>query len=59
MGLFDFIEEAVDAAVSLPGKTLEVTAETVVRLPELPIKAVQGIVKGVEKGIEKVEDALD
>ncbi len=59
MGLFDFIEDAMDAAIELPGKILEVGAETVTRLPEIPIKAVEGIVKGVEKGIEKVEDALD
>lgn len=59
MGLFDFIEDAMDAAIELPGKVIETSAEAVTRLPEIPIKAVQGLVNGVEKGIEKVEDALD
>lgn len=59
MGLFDIFEDALDAAISLPGKIIETGAEAVTRLPEIPIKMVEGAIKGVEKGIEKVEDALE
>lgn len=59
MGIFDLFEDALDAAVSLPGKVLEAGAEAVTRLPEIPIKAAEGIVKGVEKGMEKLGEAID
>ena len=52
-------EEAMDAVVSLPGKVIEVAAETVIRLPEIPIKIVEGTVKGVEEGVKKLEKAFD
>jgi len=58
MGLFDLLDEALDAAVDLPGKVLEKGAEAVIRIPEAGIKAVKGVVKGVEKGVEKIDDSL-
>jgi hypothetical protein len=58
MGLFDILEDVIDAAIELPGKVLETTVETVVRIPEVGIKAVEGVVTGVEKGIEKVDKAI-
>ena len=48
MGIFDFIEDVVEGAV-----------ETVVRLPEIPIRTVKGVIKGVEKGVEKIGDSFD
>lgn len=59
MGFFDIFNEALDAAVSLPGKILEAGAEAVVRSPEVIIKAGHGLVKGVEKGADKVGDAIN
>lgn len=59
MGLFDVFEGALDALVNLPGAIIEGAAETIVRLPEIPIKAVEGLVNGIEKGADKVMDALD
>ena len=55
----DVSRDALDAAIELPGKVLETGAEIVTRIPEIPIKAVEGIARGVEKGVKKVEDALD
>jgi len=59
MGLFDLVDDALDAAVDLPGKIIEKGAEAVTRIPEAGIKAVKGAIKGVEKGVEKLEDAVD
>ena len=63
MGMFDFIgdivEAGLDVAIKAPGKVLEVTAETVVRLPEVGVRAVQGLADGVEKGAEKLSKAID
>lgn len=59
MGFFDFLDDALDGLIELPGKILEAGAETVIRLPEIPIKAVEGLAKGVEKGAEKLGDAID
>jgi len=59
MGLFDLLDDAMDAAIDLPGKVIKTAAEGVTRIPEAGIKAVKGLVDGVEKGIEKVDDALD
>ena len=56
MGLFDDI---FDEIIDLPGKVLEAGCEAVTRLPEMGIKAVEGVVKGVEKGVEKTMDAID
>lgn len=56
MGLFDDI---IDTVIEMPGKVLEKTVETVVRVPEVGIKAVQGITEGVESGVEKVAKSLD
>ncbi len=58
MGIFDLFEDLVDTAIKLPGRVLETAAETVVRLPEIPIKAAEGLVKGVEKGVEKLGDSI-
>ena len=49
----------LDGLFDLPEKIVEGAAEAATRLPEIPIKAVKGLVKGVEKGVEKVEEALD
>jgi hypothetical protein len=38
---------------------MNVTFETVARVPEAGIKVVTGAIEGVEKGIEKVEKSLD
>ena len=56
MGIFD---DFLGGVFSLPGKIVETTVEAVVRLPEVPIKIVKGVVDGVEKGIEKLDDAVD
>lgn len=56
MGLFD---DLLDAVVTLPGAVVEVAAEAIVRVPEVGIKVVQGVVNGVESGIDKVSKALD
>lgn len=48
MGIFDFIEDVVEGAV-----------ETVVRLPEIPIRTVKGVVKGIKEGVDKVIDSFD
>ena len=58
MGLFDFIEDAIDVAIDLPGKVVETAVETITRIPEVGIKVVEGAIDGVEKGIEKIDDAL-
>ena len=58
MGLFDFIEGVIDVAAELPGAIIETSVETVVRLPEVGIKVVEGAISGVEKGIDKIDDAL-
>ena len=47
MSIFDFVEDVT-----------ELTVETIVRLPEVPIKIVKGTITGIEKGIEKIEDAF-
>ncbi len=59
MDLFDIFSDALEVAVTLPGKILEAGAEAVVRSPEVVIKAGQGLVKGVEKGAGKVGDAIN
>lgn len=59
MGLFDLIDDVVDAAVKLPGKVVETATEAVVRIPEAGIRTVKGVVDGMEKGIEKMEKSLD
>ena len=43
MGLFDFIEDAVEAVT-----------EAVVRLPEIPVRGAKGIAQGAESGGEKL-----
>jgi len=48
MGLFDLFEDIVEGVT-----------ETVVRLPELPVRTVKGVMKGVETGIAKVEKVFD
>ena len=48
MGLLDIIE-----------KITEKTVETVVRLPEVPIRITKGIIHGVEEGLDKIGKALD
>lgn len=47
----------VDSLVKLPGVAAEVAAEAVVRVPEIGILAVQGVVTGVERGVDKVNEA--
>ncbi len=48
MGLFDFIEDAVEGIT-----------ETIVRLPEIPIRTIKGVTKGIEEGIEKIGESLE
>lgn len=48
MGLFDFIEDAV-----------ETVTETVVRLPEIPVRGAKGIAQGTQSGIEKLIESLE
>ena len=57
--MFGLLDDLIDGVIEAPGKIIEKTVETVVRVPEIGIKATQGVVKGVEKGVEKVEEALD
>ena len=54
-----FLDDMIDTVIKAPGKILEKTAETIIRVPEVGIEAVAGTVKGVEKGIKKVEKSLD
>lgn len=56
MGLFDDI---IDTVVNLPGKVVEKTIETAVRVPEAGVKIITGAIDGVEKGVKKVEKSLD
>lgn len=56
MGLFD---ELIDTVVDLPGNVIKNTVATVIRVPEVGIKAVDGAIKGVEEGIRAVEKSLD
>lgn len=58
-GIFELFGDALDGMVKAPGKILEAGAEAVTRIPEVGIKAVEGLVKGIEKGVEKVGDAFD
>lgn len=58
MGLLDFISDPIGSIVKLPGEILEKTAETIVRLPEIPIGVVKGLAKGVEKGLKKLDSQL-
>ena len=48
MGLFDLIE-----------KVVEITVETLVRLPEIPVRMVEGTIEGIEKGIDKVAGIIE
>ena len=48
MGILDLFEKVVEA-----------TTETVVRLPEVPIRAVRGVFDGIDRGIEKVGESLE
>ena len=59
MGLFDLFEDVVDLVVETPGKIIETSIETVVRVPEVGINIVKGAIQGVEKGIEKIDDTLN
>jgi hypothetical protein len=43
MGFFD---DLIDAAIGAPGKILEKTVETVVRVPEAGVKVAKGAVDG-------------
>ena len=57
--MFGLLDDLIDGVIEAPGKIIEKTVETVVRVPEIGIKATQGIINGAEKGVEKVEEALD
>ncbi len=48
-----------DALFELPGKIIELGVETVVRLPEIPIKIIEGVTDGITNGAEAVEKAFD
>ena len=48
MGIFNWIEDVAEGV-----------AETVVRLPEIPIRTVKGVNKGLEDGVEKLLDSFD
>jgi hypothetical protein len=56
MGFFD---DLIDAVVDTPAKVVEKTAETVTRIPEAGIKAVDGLAKGVEKGVTKTAEEAE
>jgi len=48
MGIFDIFEDIV-----------EKTVETVVRLPEIPVRTIKGTVEGIDKGIDKISESFD
>lgn len=53
------IGKLIDAAVKAPGQIVEAAAETVTRLPEVPIRMVEAAVRGADRGLDRVGDALD
>lgn len=63
MGLFDFvsdfIEDPIGTTFKLPGQVVEQGAEALVRVPEIPVAVVKGLVKGIETGANKVMDSLE
>lgn len=54
-----WLDNIIETVIETPGKIIEKTAETIVRIPEVGIKAVGGAIEGIEKGVKKVEKSLD
>jgi hypothetical protein len=52
MGLFDFIGDGLTDLT-------EVIAESITRLPELPLDIAEGAIKGISTGIDKLGEKLD
>ncbi len=57
--MFGLFDDIIDSVVKLPGKIVESGAEIVTRIPEIPIRMVDGAINGVEKGVDKVGEAFD
>ena len=54
-----FLDKLIDDVIDLPGKVVESTVETVLRVPEAGGKCVSGALDGVIKALEKASKSLE
>jgi hypothetical protein len=54
-----FLDKLIDDVIDLPGKVVEGTVETVLRVPEAGGKCVSGALDGVIRALEKASKSLE